>query len=83
MFKKTNIFWILIWLFFAIGFGYFGLSGFIIHATDKGFRATLCGSLGCSEREYLLSVLWLAGMVVIIYILPIFLFTYFIRKKKK
>lgn len=81
--KQPLIIWGIIWLFFAIGFAYFGLSGFILNASEKGFRATMCGSVGCSDREYLLSVLWLAGMVLIIYILPIGLFTYFFLKKKK
>jgi hypothetical protein len=61
----------IVWLSFAIGFMYFGLIGFFSKATQNGFRNTLCGSAGCSDLNFILTVLWLAGMILITYIMPI------------
>ncbi|KKI92771.1 hypothetical protein WQ54_07790 [Bacillus sp. SA1-12] len=71
------------WLFFAVGFGYFGLLSFYINASEKGFRATLCGTSGCSNGEFFLSVTWLFGVIFVIYILPIFIIIYIVRRKRK
>jgi threonine/homoserine/homoserine lactone efflux protein len=73
----------LVWLFFAVGFGYFGLFGFLANASEKGFRTTLCGSIGCSELDYFFSIAWVAGMICIVYILPIALIIYLVHKRRK
>ncbi|XEC94486.1 hypothetical protein AB6A23_24765 [Paenibacillus tarimensis] len=72
----------LIWLIFAIGFGFFGLLGFFANATEKGFRATLCGTAGCSNTDYFFSVAWLLGMIFLIYILPIIILILLVRKRR-
>ncbi|RBW69613.1 hypothetical protein [Bacillus taeanensis] len=71
------------WLLYAVGFAYFGLLGFWFHAAEKGFRPTLCGTLGCSDLDFFFSVVWLLGMIFLIYVLPIGIIIYFVTKKRK
>jgi threonine/homoserine/homoserine lactone efflux protein len=72
-----------VWLFFAIGFGYFGLLSFYADASEKGFRATLCGTSGCGTGEFFLNVTWLFGVIFLIYILPIVIIIYLVRRRRK
>lgn len=86
MIKKPmkSVFFIIagvIWLIVAVGFGYFGLLGFLMTSSQKGFRETLCGTSGCTDFDFFFSVLWLLGMVSVIYLLPIALVIYFISKR--
>jgi threonine/homoserine/homoserine lactone efflux protein len=72
------------WLFYAVGFGYFGLLSFYADASEKGFRATLCGTSGCSNAEFFFSVAWLLGIIFVIYILPfVIIYLVYRRRKKK
>ncbi|XEC96708.1 hypothetical protein AB6A23_09335 [Paenibacillus tarimensis] len=73
----------IIWFIVAVGFGYFGLLGFLASSSQKGFRETLCGSSGCTDLNFFFSVLWLIGMVSVIYLLPMALVLYFIRKRAR
>jgi hypothetical protein len=70
-----------IWLIVAIGFAFFGMIGFIITASEKGFRQTLCGTQGCTDTEFLHSILWLSGVTFVIYIIPIIIIYFIFRKR--
>ncbi|WP_442600094.1 hypothetical protein [Neobacillus sp. D3-1R] len=83
MFRHKNklIIPIVLWLLVAIGFGFFGLLGFITNVAERGFRTTVCGSLGCTNVEYILSIAWIVGMVLLVYILPILVMIYLFLKR--
>ncbi|MDO7484880.1 hypothetical protein Q5O89_00900 [Peribacillus frigoritolerans] len=70
-------------MFWAVGFGYFGLLSFYADASEKGFRDTLCGTSGCSNGEFFLSVTWLFGVIFLIYILPIVIIIYLVRTRRR
>lgn len=70
-----------IWFIVAVGFGFFGLIGFLTTSLQQGFRETMCGSSGCTNFDFFFSFLWLIGMVSVIYLLPIAAVIYIIRKR--
>jgi hypothetical protein len=73
----------LVWLFYAIGFMFFGVIGFVSKAVQHGYRNTLCGTMGCSDLEFTFSTLWLIGMVFVTYVVPIILIIFLIRRLRK
>ena len=77
------IFFGVIWLFYAVGYGVYGLLGFYVDASKRGVRTTICGTSGCSNLEFFLLVAWQIGVIILIYILPIVIIMYLVRSSRK
>jgi hypothetical protein len=72
----------LFWIWFTLGFIFMGGILHVLNGIFRGEgRELMCGSMGCSDFEYILSLIWLYGQVMLIVTLPI-LIIYLYRKKK-
>ena len=77
------IFFGVIWLFYAVGYGVYGLLGFYVDASKRGVITTICGTSGCSNIELILLVAWHIGVIFLIYIVPIIIIIYLVRTLRK
>lgn len=70
---------IIIFWFFLFGIR---LLGYFLSISEKGFRATECGSDGCSDAVFLLGTIWTFSFFIVIpLILPVALVIYWGYKK--
>lgn len=79
----ATIFFGVIWSLYAVGYGVYGLLGFYLDASERGFRTTICGTSGCSNIEFILLVAWHIGVIFLIYIVPIIIIIYLVRTSRK